>query len=124
MRVLYVEDDPITQSAMIRRLHPMGHEVTVFDNSNDAMGFLDLNEPELLLTDYDLGESPNGLSLADYARKHYSHCAIILISSHDPRDLITKAKTQQIVVDDFIKKPVSGDGLAAHIEPAIKLRRA
>src|SRR5690349_22761271 len=114
MRILLVEDDPNYRNSIKRKLEAAEHTVTVFDNSVDAMNYLDSHEPEVVLTDYRLGSNnPDGLMFAEHVRHRYPHCVIILMSAYAGEEELVKAI--QINADDFIKKPIGNQDLMERI---------
>ena len=121
MRILLVEDDPNNRNSIKKKLEAAEHTVTVFDNSVDAMNYLDTHEPEVVLTDYRLGNVPDGLMFAEHVRHRYPHCVIIIISAFAGEEELVKAI--QINADDFIKRPISEHELMDRIYRAYTHRR-
>jgi two-component system KDP operon response regulator KdpE len=122
MHILLVEDDSNYRNSIRRKLEAAEHSVTVFDNSVDAMNYLDSHEPEVVLTDYRLGSNtPDGLMFAEHIRHRYPHCVIILMSAYAGEDELVKAI--QIGADDFIKKPIGNQDLMERIYRAYTHRR-
>src|SRR5260221_5925002 len=121
MQILFVEDELISRSNIKRKIEAAGHTVVVFDNSIDAMNYLDSAEPDVVLTDYRLGNVPDGLMLAEHVRRRYPHCVIVLISAFAGFEEAVKAL--QANADDFIQKPISGHELLNRIYNAYTRRR-
>ncbi len=122
MHILFVEDDPNSRDTISRKLSAASHQLTIFDNSMEAIDFLDGCEPDVLLSDYRLGNVPDGLMLAGHVRYRYPHCVIILISQFANFDEAVKA--MHLNVDDFIKKPIQGHELMERIYQAYTRRRS
>ncbi len=121
MQILFVEDDLGSRSTVTRKLQAANHVVAVFDNSMDAMNYLDCNEPDVVLTDYRLGDYPDGLMLAEHVRHRYPYCVIILISAYANFEEAVKAI--HLNADDFIQKPITGQQLVERIYQAYTRRR-
>ena len=82
MRFVYVEDEPEVQRQTLSWLRYERHEVTVFENAIDALNHVRGDEPEVLLCDYRLEGSPNGLVLAGQVRQLYPACTIVMVSHY------------------------------------------
>jgi CheY-like chemotaxis protein len=63
-RVVVVDDDPNYRRAMVRMLDASGYEVNAAPNGQTALWMCDKLHPDLVVTDYELGDT-NGIDLAD-----------------------------------------------------------
>jgi CheY-like chemotaxis protein len=62
-RVVVVDDDPGYRRALVRLLDAVGYEVNAAPNVDTALWMCEKLRPDLVVTDYELGES-NGVALA------------------------------------------------------------
>ena len=67
MRVLLVDDDPRILHAFTRQLN--GHEVKTASGFEEARAVLDGFHPDVVLTDYDLGNGTTGLDVLREAQR-------------------------------------------------------
>lgn len=121
MHILYVEDDLKLQAQMIKLLNREGHEVTAFADVPRALNFARKTRPDLLLCDYRLEGSLNGLALAKQVRHLYEDCPIVMISSYTTADNVIEAL--DLDVDAYVKRPVAFDDLLDKLYTADKRRR-
>lgn len=105
MRILYVEDQLTEQTPIVRVLSSQNHEVILIDNVFDALAYIKTSEPDILLCDYQLGDGPNGLFVAENTRNLYPASTIIMISSHLNADNAVRA--MQVGTDDFLQRPIA-----------------
>jgi DNA-binding response OmpR family regulator len=122
MQIMYVEDETHNRDMLTQTIRGANHRVEVFTNSLDAMNYLNKHEPDVVLTDYKLGDSPDGLMLAENVRQRYLNCVVIIISQYADFDKAVRA--MHLNVDDFIKKPIAGHELLERIYQAVARRRA
>lgn len=80
MRVLIVDDDMVVSRALSRVLRSLGHETRCACSVDDALHAL-VERPDLLLVDYDLGDSCSGVDLATWAIAAYQ-VSVVLITGH------------------------------------------
>lgn len=121
MRFAYVEDEPEVQRQTLSWLRYERHEVTVFDNVIDALNYLRINEPEVLLCDYRLDGGPNGLALAGQVRQLYPACTIVMVSNYAEKPEFEQAFG--LGVDDFVSRPIDFPVLSDRIWKAVQRRR-
>ena len=122
MRILYVEDDPKIQAQTSKYLRSQGHHVTEFNNAPEALQFA-RNEPfDVLLCDYKLDYSPNGLTLAEQVRSLYPARPIVMISHYATVDDLSRG--YEIDVDAYLKSPISLPELVRKLYAAVERRQA
>ena len=105
MLIIHVEDDLDSQDEITRILRSRQLDVVTFSNTIDTLRYIATAEPDVMLIDYQLGEGPNGLKLAEHARQQYPACVIIIVSLYATFEKAVQA--MQIGADDFVQKPVS-----------------
>ncbi len=121
MHIVYVEDDLKIQAQTSKLLRREGHEVTAFADVPHALSFLRTTQPALLLCDYRLEGSLNGLALAKQARLLYPACPIVMISSYTTTDNVIDAL--ELDVDAYVKRPISFPDLLNKLYEAVARRR-
>jgi DNA-binding response OmpR family regulator len=120
MLIVHVEDDNSFQQAVEKALKAQQFEVVAFNDAINALNYLELVEPDILLVDFRLG-GPNGLKLAIQVRALYPACAIVLISGYATKLDVREAFRSG--ADDFLFKPIEMEQLVAEVFNAFRRRR-
>ncbi|WP_254699071.1 response regulator [Rhodococcus sp. SGAir0479] len=81
-RALVVEDQPLMRALVADALRHAGFEV--HDRSSAAVALADFDEidPDVLVTDIDLGRRPNGLEMATIVHARAPHCAVVFLTNY------------------------------------------
>ncbi len=80
-RVLVVEDQPAMRALLCDMLTHRGFEVTGAADAAEATAAFTRCDPDLLLTDIDLGSRPSGVELAVMLTGLAPHLAVVFLSS-------------------------------------------
>jgi CheY-like chemotaxis protein len=112
-RLLVVDDDPSQLELRRLLLEAAGHEVTVAQDSSEAIGCLMAHPPDILLMDLRLPEVSDGLELIRSARQQAVPVKIIVLSGW-PSDLFDHPEAEQ--VDNVLTKPLRTRELLAAIQ--------
>jgi CheY-like chemotaxis protein len=116
MRVLVVDDGTRYRVYLSARLASLGHEVAVAGAGAQAieqgLRFL----PDVIVCDWMLRDSINGLQVIEALRAVNAGLAAILITGFASRDLRAQARAARVV--DFLEKPFGLDDLVACVERA------
>lgn len=80
-RVLVVEDHALMRSLVADAFSQRGFEITTAPSAVDALRLVDDADPDLLVTDIDLGSRPNGVELATIVRERAPHVAVMFLSN-------------------------------------------
>ena len=91
-RLLVVEDDAFTRTSIVSALASNGIEVVdSVGTSAEAITSFEINDPNVVLLDLDLGYGPTGLDLARAFRIRNPNIGIVMLTSYsDPRLLRAK----------------------------------
>jgi DNA-binding NarL/FixJ family response regulator len=91
-RLLVVEDDAFTRTSIVSALTSNGIEVVdSVGTSAEAVTAFEVNDPNVVLLDLDLGYGPTGLDLARAFRIRNPNVGIVMLTSYsDPRLLRSK----------------------------------
>ncbi len=79
--MLVVEDHALMRSLVADAFRQRGFDATTAGSSAEALGLADEADPDLLVTDIDLGERPNGVELATILRQRAPHIAVLFLSN-------------------------------------------
>ncbi|MEY2495000.1 MAG: two-component system, response regulator PdtaR [Verrucomicrobiota bacterium] len=116
-RILIVEDEAITVSALRRELASLGYKVAGASSTTDeALNAVELYKPDLVLMDITLTGTVNGIVAAVAIRGNF-HVPVVFLTAHaDDRTMERAVKTGAF---GYVLKPFSGAGLKAAIETAL-----
>lgn len=121
--ILIVDDDIGIRRMLQLLLHDAGYRVSTADSGEEALAYLELVTPDLILLDLMLP----GLSGNDVARQIKAHptwpfIPIILITARS--DSRTKVSGLDAGADDFLTKPIEFAELLARVRALLRLQRA
>ncbi|MFF2296856.1 response regulator transcription factor [Arthrobacter sp. NPDC058127] len=81
-RVLVVEDQPFMRALVAEALRGAEFEVHACASSPEAVSMLATVDPDVLVTDIDLGSRPNGVELAHVVKSLSPGCAIVFLTNY------------------------------------------
>lgn len=90
--MLVVEDHALMRSLVADAFRQRGFEVTAAGSAPEALAALGQSDPDLLVTDIDLGERPNGVELATIVRERAPHVAVVFLSNLSREAAASRAK--------------------------------
>jgi two-component system, OmpR family, KDP operon response regulator KdpE len=117
-RILLVEDDAATRTAVAANLEAHGFRVTTSDDVASALRAWDAERPDLILLDLGLPDL-DGSAVVRHVRRDATTPILILSARTDER---VKVATLEAGADDYVTKPFGMDELRARVGAV--LRRA
>lgn len=122
-KVLIVDDDPATLTALAELLHPWGLHVTTLNNPEQFWDVLVATQPDLVLVDLEM-PTFSGIDLCQVVRHdpQWGNMPILVVTAHTDADSIRKVFAAG--ADDFIAKPVVGPELVTRILSRIERVRS
>ncbi|MDI9916603.1 response regulator [Rhodococcus sp. IEGM 1379] len=81
-RVMVVEDQPLMCTLVGSALEHAGFTVHTATTAAEALAVFDGFDPDLLVTDVDLGARPNGIDLANIVAVKAPACAIVFLTNY------------------------------------------
>jgi CheY-like chemotaxis protein len=116
-RILIVEDEAITVSALKRELASLGYEIAgTASTTNEALNAVKWHKPDLVLMDITLAGAVNGIVAAVAIRGNF-HVPVVFLTAH--ADDRTMERAVGAGAFAYVLKPFSGAGLKAAIETAL-----
>ncbi|WP_314146238.1 response regulator transcription factor [uncultured Leifsonia sp.] len=106
-RVLVVEDHALMRSLVADAFGQRGFEVTASPSAVEALRLADEADPDLLVTDIDLGSRPNGVELATILRERAPHIAVLFLSNVSREAAAAQAK-DTVAGASFVNKGAIG----------------
>jgi CheY-like chemotaxis protein len=120
-RILIVEDEAITVSALKRELASLGYEVAgIASTANEALKAVELHKPDLVLMDITLAGGVNGI-VAAVAIRGDSRAPVVFLTAH--ADDRTMDRAIGAGAFGYVLKPFNRAGLKAAIETALHKHR-
>jgi sigma-B regulation protein RsbU (phosphoserine phosphatase) len=114
MKILVVEDDPISTRLLSEFLERMGHELTEAGNGRDGWSLFQTHPFRCVISDWMMPEM-SGVELCRRIRKenrtHYSYF-ILLTARSGKEDYM---EVMDAGADDFLTKPVDQDQLFTRV---------
>ncbi len=119
IRILIVDDEENTRSAIKRALELFGYQTEDAANGSQAISWLSRARFDLVLLDLNMPEV-NGVQVMDYIQTNQPGLAVIVLTAHATLDsAITAIKTGAV---DYLLKPQSIQNIHKTIQHAIKTR--
>jgi CheY-like chemotaxis protein len=116
-RILIVEDEAITVSALMRELTSLGYEVAGTASSTfEALDAVEAHRPDLILMDITIAGKIDGITAAAVIRGT-SNTPVVFLTAHADHQTIERAVSAGAF--GYVLKPFTGPGLKAAIETAL-----
>ncbi len=114
MTILVAEDDLIILKTIEYRLKKDGHTIILAPDGRDALRELDIETPDLIITDIMMPFS-SGLEVVAAAKKKIGKkIPVIVLSAMGQENVVLEAF--QLGADDFITKPFSPNELSMRVK--------
>jgi two-component system, NtrC family, response regulator HydG len=115
-RVLVVDDDATSRSGLERLLKSQGFDVLVANDGSDALGVVERDRPDLIVTDLKMPRM-NGDELLRELRRDRPELPIIILTGQG--DIHSAVEAMKEGADDYITKPVDVSQLSECIVRAL-----
>jgi two-component system nitrate/nitrite response regulator NarL len=113
MKIALLDDHRIVVEGIRNLLEPQHEVVSIFTEANQLFQFLQQNEIDLLITDYQMPDT-NGIEVCKKAKAIQPLLKVLLLSMHDETPIVQQAI--QAGVNGFLIKSVSRQELALALE--------
>ncbi|WP_454904605.1 sigma 54-interacting transcriptional regulator [Variovorax gossypii] len=117
-RLLVVDDDPDMLRLLSMRLSSAGYQVTAVTSAETALTQLEIEHPQLVLSDVRL-PGRDGLQLFDEIRKRHPSLPVILLTAHGTIPDAVEATARGVFT--YLTKPYDGRELLDKIAQALAL---
>jgi two-component system cell cycle response regulator len=120
VRVLAVDDDPVTLRLLARHLKDAGHQVETARNGREALALTLRTRPQVIVTDWTMPdldglEFCRALRRSRFGRRIY----VLLLTCHGDEDRVIEGFDAG--VDDYLTKPFNPRVLMARLRAGIRL---
>lgn len=114
MKILVVDDEKMTLTALSKKLRDKGYRVSVATNSVEALRAINEQKIDLIISDI-LMPLISGFTLLSMLKNFYFiRVPVILISSYNQENVLLKSHS--LGATDFVSKPIDYDELFYKIE--------
>lgn len=120
-QILVVEDEPLSQDMLTRRLSSRGMRVATVSDGEACIEWLKSNTPDLILLDIQMPKM-SGLEVLAEVRKHFTHDAlpVILVSALGESDDVIRGL--QAGANDYVVKPINLPVLLARMQVCLRIK--
>lgn len=118
-KILVVEDEKSIQKIVKTYLKSSGFQVEIVDNGPDALDYVQLNQPDLVILDLNL-PGMDGMEVAARLREESAVYILMLSARGEEADRVAGLR---IGADDFLTKPFSPRELVARVEAVLRRQR-
>ena len=119
-KVWVADDDESIRFVLEKGLVDAGFDVSVFEDGNEVINQLDLERPNVLLTDLKM-PGRDGMDLLDTFRNEFSNIPVIMMTAHS--DLDTTVDAFENGAWDYIAKPFDLNDAISKISKALEERK-
>jgi len=119
-KVWVADDDESIRFVLEKGLVDAGFEVSVFDDGNEVVNQLDIDKPNVLLTDLKM-PGRDGMDLLDTFKNEFSNIPVIMMTAHS--DLDTTVDAFENGAWDYIAKPFDLNDAISKITKALEERK-
>lgn len=122
MKILFVDDDPVTGRVMKRQCGDVGFSCKIFQSAKDGLREFQDNGADLIITDLRMPEM-NGFELLTEVRNTDPEIPVLVMTGYSSVD--TAVEAMKCGATDFIKKPFDFDELKLLLDrtmQAVKLK--
>ncbi len=114
LRILVVDDDPVTRSLLSKRLAKADYEVTTAEDGVAAVKRLSSDYFDVVLTDLMMPGGVDGIGVLETAKEASLKTEVILITAHGSINNAIVAMKKGAV--DYLQKPINFDELFIRLE--------
>lgn len=113
LKVLVVDDDPVTRSLLTKRLTKIDYEVETADSGVDALRLISSKYYDVVLTDLVMPGGVDGIGVLESAKESNLKTEVILITAHGSIDNAIVAMKKGAT--DYLQKPINLDELVLRL---------
>ncbi|HBI15242.1 MAG TPA: response regulator [Desulfobulbaceae bacterium] len=117
MKVLLVDDEETFVQTLSERLKMRDLKSDMAYDGNQAIDFVDENEPDVMVLDLKM-PGIDGLEVLRRVKKKYPNIQVIILTGHGTDK--DEEESRRLGVYDFLKKPVDIEELVGRIKSAYK----
>ncbi len=114
LKILVVDDDPVTRGLLTKRLDKAEYEVEEAENGIEAVRKIATTHYDVVLTDLMMPGGVDGIGVLESAKEKDLKTEVVLITAHGSIDNAIVAMKKGAV--DYLQKPINFDELFIRLE--------
>ncbi|MEE9373419.1 MAG: response regulator transcription factor [Saprospiraceae bacterium] len=115
--IMIVEDEALIAHDIARRVKKMGYDVAAIKHSSDdALAYLSIHTPDIILCDININGDKDGIDVADYVQNN-KKIPLVFITALSDKGTLERAK--KTLPYGYIIKPFDNHDLLTAIEMAL-----
>jgi len=114
LKILVVDDDPVTRTLLQKRLAKEGYEVLTANDGVTAVERIANEFYDVILTDLMMPGGVDGIAVLEMAKKKNIKTEVILITAHASLDNAIEAMKKGAA--DYLQKPINLDELIMRLQ--------
>lgn len=114
LKILVVDDDPVTRMLLMKRLVKAEYDVEVAENGIEAVRLIAEKHYDVVLTDLMMPGGVDGIGVLESAKEKSLKTEVVLITAHGSIDNAIVAMKKGAV--DYLQKPINFDELFLRLE--------
>ena len=114
LKILVVDDDPVTRNLLMKRLVRAEYEVEMAENGIEAVRMISAKHYDVVLTDLMMPGGVDGIGVLESAKENSLKTEVVLITAHGSIDNAIVAMKKGAV--DYLEKPINFDELFIRLE--------
>ena len=114
LKILVVDDDPVTLLLLKKKLTNAEYEVDLAKNGNEAVQFISESFYDVVLTDLMMPGGPDGIDVLEAVKAKHDRTEVILLTAY--ASVETAVDAMQKGAADYLQKPINFDELFIRLE--------
>lgn len=121
LKILVVDDDPITLLLLEKRLKTEEYEIETARNGTEAFDLISDNHYDVVLTDLKMPGGMDGIGVLEATKTKNSRTEVILITAYASVDNAVEA--MQKGAADYLQKPINFDELMLRLQKISNIKK-
>ena len=120
IRVLVVDDDPVTRLMLDKTLRNAGYEVGLAKNGDEALNLISNSYYDVVITDLMMPGGPDGIDVLENVKSRFLDTEVFLLTGHATVDTAVTALKKGAA--DYLQKPINVDELLVRLKRIKKIK--
>ena len=114
LRILIVEDDPVTRGFLEKKLKKAGYEIDTAENGVKAVDLISGHYFDVVLTDLMMPGGVDGIGVLESTKAKHNQTEVILMTGYGSVDNAVEAMKKG--ASDYLEKPINFDELKLRLD--------
>ena len=121
LKILFVDDDPVTRMLVEKKLRMEEYETTIAVNGVEAVDFISKYRFDVILTDLMMPGGVDGIGVLQATKEKFPQTEVVLITAYASIDTAVTAMKQGAF--DYLQKPINFDELFLLLDKISNLKK-